>query len=93
MIAVVALAVPGQGRVVGYVLIGRGAGSVVHRRGRMLGRGGVVRRAGPHVAMKRDHLRPRQGQKTKESYRPVHRERLAGGRRGVKRIGRVRDKP
>lgn len=99
MIAVVALSVPGQGRVVRCVLTGRGAGSVLHRRGRMFRRGGVVRhggvvrRAGAHVAMKRDHLGPRQGQKTKESYGPVHRERLAGGLPGVKQVTSPQSQP
>ena len=43
MIAVVALAVPGHGRLVRRVTVGRDGGSVLHLRGRMPGRGGVVR--------------------------------------------------
>ena len=52
----------------------------------MLHRCGVLRRIGPHVAMKRDDLGPRKGQKTKESYGPAHRERLADGLPGVKQV-------
>ena len=83
MIAAVVLAVSGRGRVIRPMMIGRSGGGVLDRPG-------VIRRAGPHVAMKHDDLGPRKGQKTKESYGPAHRERLSDGLPGVKQAGRVR---